>query len=136
MPKKVAKAKPSSRMVAKVDVIEEEAYSFDAITTGKNIDSVKVKPLEKKTTNQMSEHEYCSLIAARVLQLGTPGVVPMLTVKGPDGRESFDTNQIATEEIRAGLTRLIIRRTFQDGTYEDWTPKEMVLPRIGISYAR
>ena len=103
MPKKVAEAKPSSRMVTKVDAIEEEAYSFDAITTGKNIDSVKVKPLEKKTfTNEISEHEYCSLIAARVLQLGTPGVVPML-IKGPDGRESFDTNQIATEEIRAGL---------------------------------
>jgi DNA-directed RNA polymerase subunit K/omega len=134
-PKKAVAKKVSKAVPKKVDtpkqsfassVEESDEVAFEDVRTAQ----------KRKTTNQMSEHEYCSLIAARVLQLGTPGASPMLRVKGLDGQESFDTNVIATEEVRAGLVKLIIRRTFQDGTYEDWQPSEMVLPRIGTFYRR
>ena len=131
VPKKVDRRLESRNEISDRPVIESTIEESDEVA----FDDVRSTP-KRKTTNQMSEHEYSSLIAARVLQLGTPGAAPMLRVKGLDGQETFDANAIATEEVRAGLVKLIIRRTFQDGTYEDWQPSEMVLPRIGTFYLR
>lgn len=85
-------------------------------------------PKPKKTGRYMSTFEYCALINARAVQLGTTAENgPRVPIENP---EDYDPLLIATREVHANLVSLIIRRVFPDGTSEDWDPKDMILPRI------
>lgn len=109
-PKKVAE-----KISGKISEIIEEEF-------------VPTAPKPKMTTPYMSVYEYCALINARAVQLGsTPENGPRVPIERP---EDYDPLLIATREIHAGLVTLIIRRTLPDGTTEDWDPKEMIFPRI------
>lgn len=77
----------------------------------------------------MSVYEYTALIRYRALQLGSPGVFPNVEID-PKKPEDFDPINIATKEVKACLTTLIIRRTLNDGTFEDWNPRDMVFPKV------
>lgn len=112
-PKKV-KIEPKKVVEEISEIIEEEF--------------VPAAPKPKMTTPYMSVYEYCALINARAVQLGsTPENGPRVPIERP---EDYDPLLIATREIHAGLVTLIIRRTLPDGTTEDWDPKEMIFPRI------
>lgn len=86
---------------------------------------------KKKTTPYMSIYEYSALIYARCVQLSFPNTFPLipLTELG-----SYDTLVIATEEVKRRLPNLVIRRTLDDGTTEDWLLSDkknpMVFPHI------
>lgn len=86
--------------------------------------------LKKKTTPYMSQYEYTALILARALQLTSPYGIPLISIKNIDP----DPLVIARLEINARLPPLVIRRTLNDNTIEDWclTDKSnpMEFPRI------
>jgi DNA-directed RNA polymerase subunit K/omega len=85
----------------------------------------------RKTTPYMSVYEYSSLIMARVLQLGSPGAMPLIPLKD---LEDYDPLVIATKEVNARLPPLVIRRKLADGSIEDWlltdTKEPLIFPRI------
>jgi DNA-directed RNA polymerase subunit K/omega len=85
----------------------------------------------RKTTPYMSVYEYSALIMARVLQLGSPGAMPLIPLKTMD---DYDPLIIATKEVNARLPPLVIRRKLADGSIEDWlltdTKEPLIFPRI------
>ena len=86
---------------------------------------------KRKTSPYMSQYELSALILARVLQLSSPSGSPLIPMSEID---NFDPLVIATKEVYARLPPLVIRRTLNDGSTEDWllTDKNNVLefPRM------
>ena len=79
----------------------------------------------RKTPPYMSQYEYSALILARMLQLTGPTGAPLIS---PTECGSYDPLVIATEEVKRRLPALVIRRTLNDGSTEDWLLNDTVCP--------
>lgn len=82
-------------------------------------------PVRRRSPPYLSEFEFATLIAARLLQLAVMNHEPVILFD----RAIID---VATEEIRTHSAPLAIRRHFMDGTVEDWPLREgiLVMPKV------
>ena len=91
-----------------------------------------IQPQVRKTNSYMSTFEYTALIVARILQLTSPGGAPLISMS--ELGNDLDPLSIATREIRMRLPSLVIRRTLNDGSIEDWLLNDktnvLAFPRI------
>jgi len=83
---------------------------------------------KKKTKPYMSVYEYAALVSARAAQLtsrfeGSSPKVPLTT------SQDYDPMYIAMKEVKEKSVSLVVRRHLPDGTTEDFSLQEMILPR-------
>jgi len=76
-------------------------------------------PKMKKSTPYMTRFEFTKLVAARALALQA-GADPLI-----NRTSDMVLIDVAESEVRARLAPLAIRRTFPDGSYEDWKLSEL-----------
>lgn len=111
---KALKASKDEQKVSKDDVIKKVSDKTEI--TEKYID------VEHKTTKYMSIYEYSSLISARSLQL----------LKQPPilDTQNLSMMDVAEKEIRARVTKLVVRRTLPNGDVDNWLASEMEFPDL------
>ena len=89
----------------------------------------------RKTSPYMSQYEYCALVTARAAQLSnrftstTPESLKTIPEDKRRGQD-YDPLYIAIKDITNKTAKLIVRRKLPDGSTEDWSLQEMILPRI------
>jgi DNA-directed RNA polymerase subunit K/omega len=99
------------------DITDEETPFDDIIQSKKSKD-------ERKSINVLTKYEYATIIGNRAKDFDG-GVVPNITV--PEHMTS--TIDIAELEMRQGKTPYIIRR-YYGSAYEDWSLKELIVPKL------
>lgn len=82
------------------------------------------KRMERKTNPNLTKYEYTNIIGTRTEQLercATP-LINVYSYLNP----LISTIDIARLEFKLGLLNYNIRRPFPDGTYEEWSIREMI----------
>ena len=91
----------------------------------------KLETTKRKTKPYASSYEYCALISYRAAQLQNRMESTKPKVKiDPNNPLDFDPLYIAEKEVKEKLATLMILRHLPDGTYEDFTLQELILPRL------
>ena len=76
---------------------------------------------ERKTSRIMTKYEMARILGLRALQL-SQGHPPLVVI----GNEK-DTILIAERELREHKLSLHVRRNFEDGTWEDWNVRDLLI---------
>ncbi|KAI9104788.1 Rna polymerase Ii complexed with Atp [Phlyctochytrium arcticum] len=77
---------------------------------------------ERMTTPYMTKYEKARILGTRALQISMSAPV-MVDLNGES-----DPLQIAMKELREQKIPLMVRRYLPDGSYEDWSVEELILP--------
>jgi len=80
--------------------------------------------MERITTNRMTIYEKAYIIGVRASQLS--GNAPPLVDIG----NMTDCLEIATKELLERKLPFIVRRRLPDGSYEDWSIDELLIPDV------
>lgn len=95
----------------------------DCIYHTKYLEKEKINKLvpneERITTNKMTKYEYAKIIGVRATQIaqGAKVMLKNITITQPD--------EIAKEELKAGMLPFIIERPYPNGNYECWKVSEL-----------
>lgn len=110
-----------------IDDIDDDIVSevFDTDTPFEDIGTMRRVKSERSTINVLNKYEMANVIGSRARDFDR-GVVPNVTV--PKGMTK--TLDIAEYEFKMGKSPYTIRRNHNDDTYEDWSLKELIVPRM------
>lgn len=83
-------------------------------------DDAEVDLSQRKTTRYLTKYERARILGTRALQISMSAPV-MVNIDN-----MTDPLEIAQKELRERKIPIIVRRFLPDGTYEDWTIKQLV----------
>lgn len=99
--------------------IEETFIPVDYQPAKEGTKNLKV---ERVTSNRMTRFEKTRIVGTRALQLSM-NAPPLVDIE-----DETDPVKIALKELKQGKMPYILRRILPDGSIEDWSIKEMILP--------
>eukprot|EP00747_Dinoflagellata_sp_TGD_P166404 gnl/TRDRNA2_/TRDRNA2_189136_c0_seq1.p1 gnl/TRDRNA2_/TRDRNA2_189136_c0~~gnl/TRDRNA2_/TRDRNA2_189136_c0_seq1.p1 ORF type:complete len:140 (+),score=31.83 gnl/TRDRNA2_/TRDRNA2_189136_c0_seq1:54-422(+) len=104
-----------------VEDLDEEAEGFD-VHEENEVDADKPRKAEgpRKTSPYMTKYERARILGSRALQISMNAPI-MVELNG-----ETDPLLIAEKELNDRVVPMVVRRYLPDGTYEDWTVRELL----------
>ncbi|KAM0687181.1 subunit common to RNA polymerases I [Conglomerata obtusa] len=77
---------------------------------------------DRVTNSRMTKFEKAHILGVRALQLSM-SAPPLVDIE-----DEIDPLKIALKELNEGKIPFVVRRRLPDGSFEEWSVKEMVIP--------
>lgn len=100
------------------NIVDTSPPSHEQVTRYQSADMLHYLDQHRKSLPIATKYEITRLLAERIYQLNN-GAPPMIVWTGPKSGLQI-TESIAREELRQRRIPFIIRRTFPNGSTEDW----------------
>ncbi|KAI8817378.1 RNA polymerase, subunit omega/K/RPB6 [Fimicolochytrium jonesii] len=109
----------------RTEILNQDEQQIDVTTTAAPAKSGVPGPIPKHlrlTTPYMTKYEKARVLGTRALQISMNAPV-MVDLNGES-----DPLAIAMKELREQKIPLMVRRYMPDGSWEDWSVEELILP--------
>ena len=107
-------------------------YQFDDLVDEKDTDKIAyhIPNNERRTDKQMTHYEKIRILGIRSKQIAM-GAKEMIKY---DGANSLSAIDIAKNELKVGMSPLIIKRSLPNNSYELWKVSELKIDEDDMSY--
>eukprot|EP00775_Hariotina_reticulata_P008597 gene8597-8779_t len=118
---------PMEELAEGLDVVDEEGgYADDRMEIlqggeGGSMEGRARTVAERITTRYLTKYERARVLGTRALQISMNAPIMV------DAGEETDPLEIASKELREKKIPFTIRRYLPDGSYEDWSLKELIV---------
>jgi DNA-directed RNA polymerase I, II, and III subunit RPABC2 len=123
---------PNEKNTEGAEDLEDCLYQFDDLVDEKDTDKIayRIPDDERKTDKQMTHYEKIRILGVRSKQIAM-GAKEMIKY---DGTNSLSAIDIARNELKVGMSPLIIKRSLPNNSYELWKISELKIDDDDMSY--